>query len=207
MAYVAQFPSSASYYDSTCASLASHTPSEYASILQGGAGCTISAEVNAAAQASDCSSLYSAQQTLCAALDLADVADDPQFATNEDRHRNREALWPILERAFEKRPATEWVAALMEVGIPVAEVNGLDVALNDPQVRHRGMVLDLEDGAGSHAGVVGNPVKLSRSVSRPPAYPPALGGQTRAVLANILGLPDSEIDALLGAGVVAEKKR
>ena len=146
-------------------------------------------------------------RSLCATLDLANAVDDPQFATNKDRHKNREALWPILERAFEKRPAKEWVAALMEVGIPVAEVNSLDAALNDPQVRHRNMVLELEDGTGTRAGVVGNPVKLSRSDSGPPTYPPAVGAQTRAILADILGLPNSEIELLLGAGVVAEKQR
>ncbi len=145
-------------------------------------------------------------QGLCSVLGLDALADDPRFRTNDDRYANREALWPLLEDAFGKREAPEWVSLLQDAGIPVGEVNTLAESLNDPQVLHRDMVLDLESESGDRARVVGNPVKFAGADPAEHSYPPALGEHTRGVLARVLGLGDNEIDGYLKDGVIAEAK-
>ena len=95
---------------------------------------------------------------------------------------------------------------LQDAGIPVGEVNTLADSLSDPQVLHRGMVLDLAGSDGDGVRVVGNPVKFAGADGADHRYPPALGEHTRGVLAAVLKLSDQEIDAYLEDGVIAEAK-
>ena len=145
-------------------------------------------------------------QGLCGVLGLDALTEDPRFLTNEERFANREALWPLLEQAFAAREAKEWVSLLLDAGIPVGEVNSLADSLADPQVLHRGMVLDLENQQGEHARVAGNPLKYSAAEAEQHSYPPALGEHTRSVLGAVLGLSDEEIAGHLEDGVIAEAK-
>jgi len=143
-------------------------------------------------------------QGLCGVLGLEALCGDPRFLTNDDRFANRDALAPLLEEAFLAREAKDWVAPLLEAGVPVGEINDLSEALSDPQVIHRNMVLDLENAAGGHARVVGNPIKLTGAGEPPYRYPPALGEHSRDVLCGVLGLSADEYDALHEKGVVRE---
>jgi succinate--hydroxymethylglutarate CoA-transferase len=51
-------------------------------------------------------------------LEQPKLASDERFATNAARVINRHALLPILEKAFRKRPAAEWVASCRAAGVP-----------------------------------------------------------------------------------------
>ena len=143
-------------------------------------------------------------QGLCGVLGRENLTEDPRFLKNDDRFKNREALWPILEEAFQAKEAKEWVPLLLEAGVPVGEVNTVADALADPQIAHRNMVLELENEAGDRARVAGNPIKFQNVQEPPHQYPPALGEHNRAALQSILGLSDSEYDSLHGAGIIRE---
>ena len=142
---------------------------------------------------------------LCDVLDLVSLTEDPRFLTNDDRFKNRDALWPLLEDAFLAREAKEWVPLLLEAGVPVGEVNNLADALNDPQVLHRNMVLELENTQGDRARVAGNPIKFRDVDELPHQYPPALGGDTRTALRDVLGLSELEYEAYRKDGIVREQ--
>lgn len=63
---------------------------------------------------------------LCGVLDLPDIPQDPRFARNADRTRNREELRPILVERLSKRGAVEWFEALSAVGVPCGPINTID---------------------------------------------------------------------------------
>lgn len=144
---------------------------------------------------------------LCAVLERPDLAADPHFGSNEDRLKHRAVLWEVLETAFRKRSASEWVARLLAAEIPHAVVNTLDRSLSDPQVDHRQMVLDLEGPNGLHARVVGDPIKFRGAAPHANRYPPPLGADNRAVLTRLLGVDDAELDALHRDKVLWSKRR
>lgn len=141
-------------------------------------------------------------QSLCHDLGLPHLIDDPRFTTNEDRCTNKDALWPVLEAAFLKRPSTEWLRMFEKSDIPTAPVNTVDRSLADPQVRHRNMVVTAHRG-GDSLDLLGNPIKLSRTPGDTVTWPPDLGEHTRTVLTDLLGLPADEIGAMEKAGVVS----
>jgi crotonobetainyl-CoA:carnitine CoA-transferase CaiB-like acyl-CoA transferase len=122
---------------------------------------------------------------------------DSRFATNTERLKNREVLWPILDEAFRARNADEWIPLLEAEEIPVGVVNTLDRVVSDPQIRHRNMVLELESDDGRRAGVMGNPIKFSDSAAEEKNYPRALGADTAAVLGELLNLSDTDIAELI----------
>ncbi len=142
---------------------------------------------------------------LCEVLDRADLIEDPRFVSNDDRFKYRETLWPLLEQAFLQRDAKEWVPMLLEAGVPAGEVNTVADALNDPQVRHRNMVLELGNDQGDQARVAGNPIKFRGVDEAPHHYPPSLGADTRAALCQALGLSDTEFETYRKNGIVREQ--
>jgi crotonobetainyl-CoA:carnitine CoA-transferase CaiB-like acyl-CoA transferase len=76
---------------------------------------------------------------LCALLGLP---EDPRYATNADRVRNREALAALLSPAIALRRRDELLAALAAAGIPAGPINDLAEVFADPQVVARGMRID-----------------------------------------------------------------
>lgn len=141
-------------------------------------------------------------RALCGVLGLGGLTEDKRFLTNDERYANRFELWPLLEAAFQTKEAGQWVPLLLEAGIPVGRVNTLEAALSDPQVIHRGMVMELNSGDGKTIRVAGNPITFPGTERPEPVYPPPLGGDTRAVLESVLGMGAEEIDAAIAAGVV-----
>ena len=145
-------------------------------------------------------------RALCGVLGLDGLPGDPRFASNDDRYANRFELWPLLEAAFREKDADAWVPLLLDAGIPVGRVNTLEAALANPQISHRGMVLDLAARDGRRVRVAGNPIKFAGGAPRDAAFPPLLGEDTREVLSGVLGLSGEEIEAALAAGTVSEAK-
>jgi CoA:oxalate CoA-transferase len=144
-------------------------------------------------------------RNLCAVLGLDTLADDERFKTNGHRLRNRLALDPVLETAFARRSSADMMDALLAHNVPAGVINTLDRVMADPQVLHRGMVLTLVDDDGSKVRVAGNPIKNGSTAPR--RFPPALGEQSRQLLAEFAGLGEAEIDALESAGIIASHSR
>ena len=133
-----------------------------------------------------------------------ELADDPRFATNAERVRNREALYPILDALTPERTQDAWVDGLNARGVPCGPVNTLDRVFADPQVQHRGMQIQMDypEAAKGQVDLIGNPIGFSRS---PIAYrrpPPKMGEHTDAVLKEALELDDAEITRLREQGVI-----
>ncbi len=132
-----------------------------------------------------------------------EIADDPRFATNPVRVKNREALVAILREITATRPRDHWLAGLEPLGVPCGPVNTLDQVFTDPQVLARGMKIELaHEATGTRLPMIGSPIKMSAT---PPSYrraPPVCGQHTDEVLAELLEMSSGDISALRMRGVV-----
>ena len=138
----------------------------------------------------------------CDVADVPGLAQDPRFATNDARINHRDALTRELETVLRTRPAAAWLAALEPAQVPCAPINDLAQVFADPQVRHRGMRVDVAHPSGSSVPMVASPLRLSAT---PPAYdraPPLLGQHTEEILRERLGMSDERITELRRNGVV-----
>ena len=73
-----------------------------------------------------------------------DLLADERFATNEGRLANREELDAIIAGETSKWQMDELLADCAAAGIPAGRVNAVDSVFDDPQVKARGMRLDLD---------------------------------------------------------------
>jgi len=133
------------------------------------------------------------------------LADDPRFAANADRVRNRDVLVPEIEALTRTRPIDHWIEGLEALGVPCGPINTLDRVFADPQAVHRGMRLDMAHplaGDDGTVSLIGNPLKLSETPVTYRHAPPTLGQHTDEVLAERLGLDEPARAALRRDGVI-----
>jgi crotonobetainyl-CoA:carnitine CoA-transferase CaiB-like acyl-CoA transferase len=120
------------------------------------------------------------------------LATDPRFETNAARVASREALVPILDALFAKEPRETWLRRCKEAGIPAGPVSSVLGALDAPQARALGSVLEtVRDGR--RVPTVRPPFFLPDFDEPSPAAPPRLGEDTERLFAEVgLALPSRE---------------
>jgi crotonobetainyl-CoA:carnitine CoA-transferase CaiB-like acyl-CoA transferase len=140
-------------------------------------------------------------EKLCRALGDEGLISEPRFATNEARVANHPDFKARIEAAMAKRTVNEWVERLVGVGIAAGPIYEFDQVFEDAQVRHMGMVRDVDQPGLGSVRMLGFPFAVGGS--RPPVRRPAprLGEHTREVLGE-LGISASEIGRLAALGAV-----
>jgi crotonobetainyl-CoA:carnitine CoA-transferase CaiB-like acyl-CoA transferase len=128
---------------------------------------------------------------------------DPRFADNTARMRHRDDLADAMNAVLRTRTRAEWMGVFDAAGVPAGPVHSLGEALEHPQTRARGMVVDLVHPQAGPTRAIGCPVHLSRTPAQVTRPAPALGQHTREVL-HEASFTDAEIDALLAESVIRQ---
>ena len=134
-------------------------------------------------------------QDICRALGIEDLSADARYATHDAQVAHREELQQRWRQEFARRTTKQVVDALENVDILCAPVKDIEAALNDPQVAHNQMVVDMRDPEVGAIRTVGIPVKLEGTPGSVRRTPPRLGQHTNEVLAE-LGFSPEEIRTL-----------
>jgi CoA:oxalate CoA-transferase len=139
----------------------------------------------------------------CRAAGRPDWEADPRFATNRDRVAHRGTLEALIAARFAEDTTDAWLARLNAEGVPAAPINSIDRVLDDPQVKHREMVVRMDHPRHGPLPTLGTPIKAD-GVSGLEVTPPArLGQHTDEILRDLLGYPAERIAGLRRARAVA----
>lgn len=141
----------------------------------------------------------------CEVAGISGLADDPRFATNPERVRNRATLIPILQGVMSGRSMDDWIASLNAASVPVGPINDLERVFDDPHIRARGMQTKPVDPNGAQLRGVASPLKLSETPPISPKAAPDLGADTISVLTELLDPAEFDIEGLLASGAIASK--
>ena len=96
-----------------------------------------------------------------------DWLGDPRFGSNAARVQHRDALIPLVHDVTRTRTTAEWIAALEAAGVPCGPINTIPQVFEDPQVRHRGMRIEMAHPSAGKVALVGSPIRMSKT---PPSY-------------------------------------
>ncbi len=133
----------------------------------------------------------------CHFVDRDDLSANAKFTTNSSRVEYRDELVSVIADIISTQNVAYWVDGLREVNVPCSPVNTMDQTFAMDQVQHRNMQIKMPHPAsGQEIDLVGSPLKLSETPVSYDHAPPACGQDTRAVLQDILGLDNNELNML-----------
>ncbi|MBI2462136.1 MAG: CoA transferase [Candidatus Rokubacteria bacterium] len=141
-------------------------------------------------------------RAFCRVLGAPEWADDPRYDGNARRVAHREELVRLIEERLAGRDRDDWVAAFAAAGLPAGPINDVAQVFEDPQVRHRGMVEEVEHPSAGRIRLVGIPVKFSGTPATIRSAPPLLGEHTDEVLGTLLGYSAETCARLRADGVI-----
>jgi crotonobetainyl-CoA:carnitine CoA-transferase CaiB-like acyl-CoA transferase len=138
----------------------------------------------------------------CSIIGVAQLSDAEQYKTNRGRVENRVALTILLQGPMKARTTAQWVEAFEAASVPCGPINTIAQMFADPQVLARGLQIGLTRSDGVQVPGVANPIRFSQTPVDYEKAPPTLGDSTDRVLADLLGLPASDISGLRRGGAI-----
>jgi crotonobetainyl-CoA:carnitine CoA-transferase CaiB-like acyl-CoA transferase len=139
-----------------------------------------------------------------------DLLQNPAYASNEDRVRERPTLLPVVAAIVAKHQRQELAELFDRIDIPFAPVARPGDLFDDPQLNAGGRMLEVAFPGGVVTKLPPLPVEMGGHTIGLRQQPPAIGEHTAEILGE-LGVTKSEIEALCRRGIVEaaahEKKR
>jgi crotonobetainyl-CoA:carnitine CoA-transferase CaiB-like acyl-CoA transferase len=138
----------------------------------------------------------------CEAAGCAELAADARFATNGKRVENRAELTRLLQAVFAKRSTRDWLELLEAAGVPNGPINNVAQVFEEPQVKARGVRVELDHPVAGKLPSVASPMRFSGTPLEHRLAPPVLGEHTEEILRERLGRSAAQIAALRAEGVI-----
>jgi benzylsuccinate CoA-transferase BbsF subunit len=140
---------------------------------------------------------------LAVAIGRPDLADEAALATGERRRASQSVVDAVVTAWTRVRTATEATAVLQSVGVPAYSWVADDLP-DDPQLVHRGHLVQLRHSRHGTVVVESTHVGYSRTPARPTWGGAVLGEHTSYVLGEILGYDEERMTALREAGALTD---
>ncbi|OGS09000.1 MAG: CoA-transferase [Elusimicrobia bacterium RIFOXYA12_FULL_51_18] len=140
-------------------------------------------------------------ESLCDMLGIPALKKDPLFEKRDTRKKNRKLLTPLVEEKLMQRPTAEWVEILNAGDVPSGAILSLEDALNQPQVRHRAILKDIDSEGIGTLKLFGLAAQFSDTPGELNAPPPRLSAHTEEVLTD-LGVTKEELASLKAKKVI-----
>ena len=127
-------------------------------------------------------------RSLLTAMNREDLIEDPRFADRKQRIAHREDIQALMDETFSTGSREEWLQRLRSADVPAASLNTLADVVEDEQIRHLGLIQEVEHPTEGRMRLLGSGINLHGTPTRMGPAPLA-GEDTVAILAE-LGLPE-----------------
>lgn len=118
----------------------------------------------------------------------------------EDK-RKKEEIFSFFEEIFPTKTRDEWWEWAKDKDIAAAPVLHPEEALNDPQIIHRKMIMELDHPVLGKVMQLGSPFKLSETPATHRRFSPTPGQDTVEILKE-LGYDEQEIGSFKAGGII-----
>lgn len=138
------------------------------------------------------------------ALDSEELASESKFSTFELRKQYGAQLVTELCQLFKRRSTSEWLEILKNARVPCGPVNDVTMALADPLVAERGLIIETDHPSLGTVHQLAGPVRVG-TFSPVLRRGPLLGENTVEVISDLLGLSGEQVDRLARDGAFGER--
>ncbi|XP_061569104.1 succinate--hydroxymethylglutarate CoA-transferase [Cololabis saira] len=143
---------------------------------------------------------------VCRVLELTELTEEPKYRTNKLRVQNRKELLHTLSERFLEEKTADWLRRFKGSGVPVGPINSIQEVFSEPQVKHNGLIQEMDHPTAGRIAVPGPAVRFSSFSPSGPIPPPLIGQHTVQVLRDTLSYSDDLINTLLESGAVAQSE-
>jgi formyl-CoA transferase len=140
-----------------------------------------------------------AWKRFCAAVNLNEMGDNPDYATARGRIGHRDAIVAKIQALVGGQTVADLVKVLEPARIPVSPINTVRDVLENEQVKAIGATVPIAGLEGSTARVVGRPVSFATPYEELVRPAPGLGQHNLEILRD-LGLTPEEVQELGARG-------
>ena len=130
-----------------------------------------------------------------------DWLENPEWNTPKARLPKLEQMFNEIEKWTMTRSKFEIMEILNPLNVPCGPVLSMKELAEEPSLRETGTVVEVDHPTRGKYLTVGNPIKLSDSLTTV-TRSPLLGEHTDEILREILGLGDDQIESVRSEGVV-----
>ena len=130
------------------------------------------------------------------AIDREDLLEDERFRTRVLRAQNMEAVEEILDNWLRNKTVIDAVEQLRKFKVPTSEVPTFGQVANDPQIKHREMIVEVEQPLCGKVKLSGSVYKMSKTPGDRKMRIPEIGEYNKYVYSQLLGLNDEEVERL-----------
>lgn len=131
---------------------------------------------------------------------------DPRYASNALRVQHADALQADIEAVFTSHPTAHWVEALDAAAVPGGPVYSYQQVFDDPHVKARAMVVEMEHPIMGTIKTFGSPVKSSGELVSIRRAAPWLGQHSEEILRS-LGIAEDEVKSLFDEAIIFDRQR
>jgi CoA:oxalate CoA-transferase len=124
-------------------------------------------------------------EAVCDVLGLPELKVDPRFQERDTRKKNRKELTPLLEVQLMGQPTHFWVSALNAKDVPSGDILSLEQALRQPQIKHRGVLQQVNVPSIGDIEVFGLTAIFDKTSGDVETPPPTLGQHNAEILGRL----------------------
>ncbi len=138
----------------------------------------------------------------CRVLGIQELVEDARFVNNPQRTKNRKALAEAISAKTRAKTTAEWSDIFEKESLPYSPVNDLKQICEDPHIKYRKMVVEVDQPGVGKVRITGSPIHLSETPGDVYSPAPRLGEHTEEVLKTLLNVTDTEIETLRKEAVI-----
>jgi crotonobetainyl-CoA:carnitine CoA-transferase CaiB-like acyl-CoA transferase len=141
---------------------------------------------------------------LCDVLGRPDLAQEERYRTQRGRMQHRTELVATVGELVSRFRLKDLLEGCAKASVPAAPIHNQKEVFEDPQIRARGMQVEIPHPEAGALKIVANPIRFREHPITQYTAPPAIGEHTRDILSTYLGLDNEAINNLITSGVVAQ---
>jgi len=141
-------------------------------------------------------------QNVLKAIGREDLSNDERFCTRVLRTKNMVEVESVLNGWLKDKTVKEALEKFKEFQVPCSPVPTFEQVVNDPQILHREMIIEVEQPLSGKVKLSGSVYKMSRTPGNRKLRIPLVGEHNQEIYGELLGLDQKEIEGLKAEGVI-----